>query len=67
MIPPEHDDEYVARMEDVLEVYQRPYDRIAPEVCRSVWNEGPEDAVLIMCSVKSDGPDHETVADFWPE
>jgi mannose-6-phosphate isomerase-like protein (cupin superfamily) len=41
--------------------------RIAPQVCRSVWNEGPEDAVLIMCSVKSDGPDHETVPDFWPE
>jgi mannose-6-phosphate isomerase-like protein (cupin superfamily) len=43
--------------------------RIAPAVCRSVWNEGPEDAVLIMCSVKSDDPDgdHETVADFWPE
>ena len=41
--------------------------RISPSVVRSVWNEGPEDAVLIMCSVKSDGPDHETVADFWPE
>lgn len=33
MIPPEHDGEYVARMEDVLEVYQRQYDRIAPVVC----------------------------------
>lgn len=33
MIPPEHDGEYVARMEDVLEVYQRPYDRTAPVVC----------------------------------
>ena len=33
MIPPEHDGEYVARMEDVLEVYQRPYDRSAPVVC----------------------------------
>jgi mannose-6-phosphate isomerase-like protein (cupin superfamily) len=43
--------------------------RIAPAVVRSVWNEGPEDAVLIMCSTKSDDPegDHETVADFWPE
>jgi mannose-6-phosphate isomerase-like protein (cupin superfamily) len=41
--------------------------RIAPSVVRSVWNEGPEDAVLIMCSTKADGPDHETVADFWPE
>jgi hypothetical protein len=33
VIPPEHDGEYVARMEDVLEVYQRPYDRTAPVVC----------------------------------
>ncbi|MEA2361714.1 MAG: hypothetical protein QOD71_859 [Thermoleophilaceae bacterium] len=43
--------------------------RVGPQVCRSVWNEGPDDAVLIMCSTKSDDPegDHETVADFWPE
>lgn len=33
MIPPEHDGEYVARMEDVLEVYQRPHDPAAPVVC----------------------------------
>ena len=33
MIPPEHDGEYVARMEDVLEVYQRPYEKSAPMVC----------------------------------
>lgn len=33
VIPPEHDGEYVARMEDVLEVYQRPYDHAAPVVC----------------------------------
>jgi hypothetical protein len=33
VIPPEHDGEYVARMEDVLEVYQRPYDCGAPVVC----------------------------------
>jgi len=33
VIPPEHDGEYVARMEDVLEVYQRPYDPTAPVVC----------------------------------
>ena len=33
MIPPEHDGEYVARMEDVLEVYQKPYDPSKPVVC----------------------------------
>jgi hypothetical protein len=33
VIPPEHDGEYVARMEDVLEVYQRPYAPAAPVIC----------------------------------
>jgi mannose-6-phosphate isomerase-like protein (cupin superfamily) len=43
--------------------------RIAPHVTRSVWNEGPDDAVLIMCSVKSDDPqaDVELVDGFWPD
>lgn len=33
MIPPEQDAEFVANMEDVLEVYKRPYDRARPVVC----------------------------------
>lgn len=33
MIAPAHDGEYVARMEDVLAVYQRPLDPAAPVVC----------------------------------
>lgn len=33
MIPPDHDGEFVARMEDVLEVYRRPHDATAPVVC----------------------------------
>lgn len=33
MIPPEANGEYVARMEDVLEVYRRPLDPSAPVVC----------------------------------
>lgn len=33
MIPPEHNGEYVARMEDVLDVYERPRDQTAPVVC----------------------------------
>ena len=32
-IPPEHDCEFVAAMEDVLEVYTRPYDKRFPQVC----------------------------------
>jgi mannose-6-phosphate isomerase-like protein (cupin superfamily) len=43
--------------------------RIAPEVVRSVWNEGPDDAVLIMISPKGEDVmgDVEKVPDFWPE
>ena len=33
MIPPVHNGEYVARMEDVLEVYERPHDPATPVVC----------------------------------
>jgi mannose-6-phosphate isomerase-like protein (cupin superfamily) len=42
--------------------------RIAPEVVRSVWNEGPEDAELVIASVKTDDPDgdHRLVPEFWP-
>src|SRR5918992_2206142 len=43
--------------------------RVAPQVPRSVWNDGPDDAILIMCSVKSEDPkgDVELVQDFWPD
>ena len=43
--------------------------RIAPQVARSVWDEGPDDAVLIVCSVRLDDPqaDVEVVEDFWPD
>jgi hypothetical protein len=33
VIPPEQSGEFVARMEDVLEVYTRPYDPKRPQVC----------------------------------
>lgn len=33
MIPPKHSAAFVANMEDVLEVYQRPYDAELPVVC----------------------------------
>ena len=33
VIPPEHSGEFVAHMEDVLDVYQRPYDPQVPMVC----------------------------------
>jgi quercetin dioxygenase-like cupin family protein len=43
--------------------------RIAPEVVRSVWNEGPDDVTLIMVSPKIENmmADVEKVPDFWPD
>ena len=40
----------------------------APEVVRSVWNEGPDDGVLIVVGPRSDDPgaDVEKVEGFWP-
>lgn len=32
-IPPEEDEEFVYHMEDILEVYQRPYDPRFPQIC----------------------------------
>jgi mannose-6-phosphate isomerase-like protein (cupin superfamily) len=42
--------------------------RVAPEVVRSVWNEGPEDAQLIIVStrVANVNADAEIIPDFWP-
>jgi mannose-6-phosphate isomerase-like protein (cupin superfamily) len=43
--------------------------RFAPEVVRSVHNEGPGEAELILVSQKGGDPggDTEQVQDFWPE
>jgi mannose-6-phosphate isomerase-like protein (cupin superfamily) len=42
--------------------------RVAPQTVRSIWNEGPEDAEIVICSVRLDNPraDGEIVEDFWP-
>jgi mannose-6-phosphate isomerase-like protein (cupin superfamily) len=44
--------------------------RVAPEVVRSVWNDEPGDAELVIVSTRSEGdPRDDTgyVQDFWPE
>jgi hypothetical protein len=43
--------------------------RVAPDVYRSVHNDGPEEAELVICSVKSRDPETETemTPEFWPE
>jgi uncharacterized cupin superfamily protein len=42
--------------------------RIAPEVVRSLWNEQPEDAEILIISTKAEDLSDETeiVKDFWP-
>lgn len=55
--------------DEVMEVGPMHAVRVAPEVVRSVWNEGPDDAELVICSVRSTDPegDAELVPDFWPD
>ena len=54
--------------DDVVDVPAGTVVRVAPQVVRSVWNEGPDDAELVIAAKKIDDPegDAETVPDFWP-
>jgi mannose-6-phosphate isomerase-like protein (cupin superfamily) len=54
--------------DDVIDVEAGTAVRVPPEVPRSIWNERPEDAELVICSVRVDDPraDAEMVEDFWP-
>jgi quercetin dioxygenase-like cupin family protein len=54
--------------EDVFEAEAGTAVRVPPPVVRGVWNEGPEDAELAICSIRiaDPGGDTETVDGFWP-
>jgi quercetin dioxygenase-like cupin family protein len=54
--------------DDVIEAGKGTTVRVPPEVVRSVWNDEPEDAELLIVSKRIDDPqgDTETVEDFWP-
>jgi mannose-6-phosphate isomerase-like protein (cupin superfamily) len=41
--------------------------RVAPDTPRSIWNAGPDEAVLMIASIRSEDPkgDVELVEDFW--
>jgi mannose-6-phosphate isomerase-like protein (cupin superfamily) len=43
--------------------------RVAPHVARSMWNDGPGDAELVICSTRVEDPEAEgeLVEDFWLE
>ena len=55
--------------DDVVDVPARTAVRIAPEVVRSVWNEGPEDAELVIASVRVADAREDTLLteNFWPD
>lgn len=54
--------------DDVIDVEPGTAIRIGHDVVRSVWNDGPGDAELVMCSKRIDNAadDPVTVEDFWP-
>ena len=54
--------------DEVIEVGPGHVVRISPEVLRSVWNEGPEDALLVLVSQRlvDQSDEVELVDDFWP-
>src|SRR3954468_23385904 len=41
--------------------------RVAPDTVRGVWNDGPEEAHLVICSTKAEDlrAETETVDSFW--
>jgi hypothetical protein len=43
--------------------------KVSPEVLRSVWNEGPEDVVIVIVSPRLEDQSNEVelVDGFWPQ
>jgi mannose-6-phosphate isomerase-like protein (cupin superfamily) len=54
--------------DEVVDVGQGSAVRVAPEVVRSVWNDEPEDAELVIVSTRLHEPvdDAEYHENFWP-
>jgi mannose-6-phosphate isomerase-like protein (cupin superfamily) len=55
--------------DDVVEVGPHSAVRVGTDEFRSVHNDGPEDAELIICSIRAKGDEAEgdKLDDFWPE
>ena len=53
--------------DEVIEAGRGTAIRVGPEVFRSVWNDEPEDAELVIVSTRVDDSMPEYKADFWPE
>ena len=55
--------------DDVIDAGPGTAIRVGPQVFRSVWNDEPEEAELVIVSVRVDDPRSETelTPDFWPD
>ena len=55
--------------DDVVEVAPGTAVRVAPELYRSVHNDGPDEVELVICSVRAEegAETTETTPGFWPE
>jgi mannose-6-phosphate isomerase-like protein (cupin superfamily) len=55
--------------DEIVEVGAQTAVRVSPSTARGVWNEGPEDAELVICSTKAEDlrNETETVDGFWPD
>ena len=55
--------------DDVVDVPAGCAVRVPASTWRSVWNERPEDAELVICSVRAEGAEAEAelLEGFWPE
>jgi mannose-6-phosphate isomerase-like protein (cupin superfamily) len=55
--------------DDVVDVAGPSAVRVSPGVVRSIWNDGPDDSELVICSVRLEDSraDGEIVEGFWPE
>jgi mannose-6-phosphate isomerase-like protein (cupin superfamily) len=55
--------------DDVIEAGPHTAVRVATDVFRSVHNDGPDEAAIVICSKRATGDenDGDKVEDFWPE
>ncbi len=55
--------------DEIVDVGPKHVVRVAPETVRSVWNEGPDDVELVICSafLADQEDEHELHEGFWPE
>ena len=53
--------------DDVIEAGPGTAVRVAPEVFRSVWNDEPEEAEIVIVSTRDEDSKPEFKPDFWPE